>query len=58
MILLQTFTAGCELGWIIWLCWFINVSVVVLAVAIIEYGTGVHWRVVMLIAFVGILRKG
>ena len=30
---------------------------IVFAVAIIEYGTGVHWRIVMLIAFIGILRN-
>ena len=45
------------LGWIIWLCWFVNVSMIVLAV-VIEGGTGIHRRIVMLIAFVGILRKG
>ena len=57
VILLQTFTAGCLLGWILRLCWFVNVSVIVLAVVIIEGGTGVHWRIVMLKAFIRILRN-
>ena len=58
LILLKTFTTGGELGLILRLCWFVNVPMNVLAVVIIEDGTGVHWRIVMLIAFVGILRKG
>ena len=38
------------------LCWFVNVPVIVLA-GVIEGGTGVYWRIVMLIAFIGILRN-
>ena len=55
-ILLQTFTAGCELGWILRPYWFVNVPMVILAV-IIEGGTGVHRRIVMLKAFIRILRN-
>ena len=54
--LLKTFTAGCELGWILRLYWLVLDPVIVLAV-IIEGGTGVHWRIVMLKTFVGILRN-
>ena len=56
LILLQAFTAGCKLGWILRLCWFVNVPMNVLAV-VIEGGTGVHWRIVMLKAFIWILRN-
>ena len=55
-LLLQTFTAGYELGWILRPCWFVNVPMTVLAV-VIEGGTGVHWRIVMLKAFIWILRN-
>ena len=55
-ILLQTFTTGCKLGWILWPSWFVTVPMIVLAV-VIEGGTGVHWRRVMLIAFIGIIRN-
>ena len=55
-ILLQTFTTGCDLGWILSICWFVNVSMIVLAI-VIKGGTRVNWRVVMLIAFIRILRN-
>ena len=44
------------MGWILRPCWFVNVPMVILAV-IIEGGTGVHRRIVMLKAFIRILRN-
>ena len=49
--LLKTFTARCELGWILWLCWCVDVPMNVLAV-VIEGVTGIHWWIVMLKAFI------
>ena len=54
MILLQTFTTGCKLGWILRPCWFVNVPVIVLAV-IIKGCACIHWRIVTFKAFVRIL---
>ena len=56
MVLLQTFTTGFELGWILRLCWFVNVSMIVFAI-VIKRGTRVDWRVVVLKAIVRILRN-
>ena len=56
LILLQTFTAGFELGLILRSSWFVNVTVIVLARLIKGY-TRVHWRIVMLKAFVRIIRN-
>ena len=55
-ILLQTFTTGFVLGWILRFSWFVNVSMIVLAI-VIKCDTSVNWRVVMLIAFIRILRN-
>ena len=54
--LLKAFTAGCKLGWILKPCWLVNVPMIVLAV-VIEGGTGVHRRIVMLKAFIRIVRN-
>ena len=54
--LLQTFTTGCDLGLILRPCWFVDISMIVLAV-VIEAGTGIYWWIVMLIALKGILRN-
>ena len=56
MILIKTFTTGFELGWILRLCRFVNISMIVLAM-VIKRGTCVNWRIVMLKAFIRILRN-
>ena len=54
MILLKTFTTRFELGCLLRLYRFVNISMIVLAI-VIKGGTRVNWRVVMLIAFIWIL---
>ena len=44
------------LGWILRPYWFVTVPMIVLAM-VIKRGTCVHWRIVMLKAFIGILRN-
>ena len=50
LILLETFTTGFELNWILRPCRFKIVSMIVLAV-FIKSGTCIYWRIVMLEAF-------
>ena len=57
LFLLKTFTTGFELGWSIRLCWFVHVSMIVLAILTIKVGTRVNWRVVMLKTFIRIFRN-
>ena len=56
MILLQTFTTGFELGWILRPTWFVNVPMIVLAI-LIKSNTRINWRIVMLKAFKRIFRN-
>ena len=56
MILLQTFTTGFELDWILRPCWWEHVPMIVFAI-VIKRVTGVDWRVVVLKALIRILRN-
>ena len=55
-ILLQTFTTGLELDWILMTCWFVHVPMIVLTI-VIKRGTRVDWRVVVLKTLKRILRN-
>ena len=56
LFLLKAFTAGFELWLVFRSDWFEEVTIIVFAV-IIKGGTGVHWRIVMLKAFIRTFRN-